>query len=172
LDYHHRFENRYGLPGAGGPRQPLERSTGNVQLRHTPTLPSTGPAYSSSQQQHLDAYSTIQSSIPTPPVIPSQVFSSVYGPQPAQPATRVPERRRTHHVATPYYPNVPMTLLMMTRNPLARAPQFANYRAKQDSDKASGASSRGDKKQKWPDVLEAACLDGKTPNLRGWRTVG
>jgi hypothetical protein len=168
-DYHHQFESRYGLPGAGGPRQPLEESNGNAQLRHTPTLPSTGPAYSSSQQ-HLDAYSTIQSSIPTPPSIPSQAFSSVYGPQAPPSGTRVLDRRRTHHVSSQYYG--PMSLLAMTRNPMVRAPQFANYRKKQDDDKANGPSSGINKKQVWPDVLEAACLDGKIPRLRTQNLTG
>jgi transcriptional enhancer factor len=50
---------------------------------------------------------------------------------------------------------------------MVRAPQFANYRKKQDEDKANGsACARSDKKQQvWPDVLEAACLDGKRPGL-------
>jgi transcriptional enhancer factor len=167
-DYN-RYDGRYTMPGAAGaPRQPLEESNGNAQqLRHTPTLPSTGPPYNhSSQHQHqqqLDAYSSIQSSIPTPPIIPSQAFSGVYGQQAVPSASRVVDRRRSQHVASQYYPRAPTTLLMMTRNPMVRAPQFANYRKKQDEDKANGAAcARSDKKQQvWPDVLEAACLDGK-----------
>ena len=168
-----RYESRYNMQGPGVPRQPLEESNGNAQLvqqRHmpTPTLPSTGPPYNGSnqhqhQQQHLDAYSSIQSSIPTPPIIPSQAFSSVYGQQSVPSDARTADRRRSHHVSSQYYSRAPSTLLMMTRNPMVRAPQFANYRKKQDEDKANGsACARSDKKQQvWPDVLEAACLDGK-----------
>jgi transcriptional enhancer factor len=168
-DYH-RYDGRYSMSSAGAPRQPLEESNGNAQLRHTPTLPSTGPPYNHSsqhQQQQLDAYSSIQSSIPTP-IIPSQAFSTVYGQQALPSAARVQDRRRSHHVSPPYYPRAPTTLLMMTRNPMVRAPQFANYRKKQDEDKANGAAcARSDKKQQvWPDVLEAACLDGKKHRLR------
>jgi len=167
-DYH-RYDSRYSMPGASVPRQPLEESNGNAQLRHTPTLPSTGPPYNHSsqhqhQQQHVDAYSSIQSSIPTPPIIPSQAFSGVYGqPAVSSSASRVVDRRRSQHVSSQYYPRAPTTLLMMTRNPMVRAPQFANYRKKQDEDKANGAAcARSDKKQQvWPDVLEAACLDGE-----------
>ncbi|OIW26118.1 hypothetical protein CONLIGDRAFT_647826 [Coniochaeta ligniaria NRRL 30616] len=175
-----RYERSYGMPGSGAPRQPLEESNGNAQLRHTPTLPSTGPPYNGSQhqhqQQHLDAYSSIQSSIPTPPIIPSQAFSSVYGQQGVPSGARVPDRRRSHHVSSQYYPRAPTTLLMMTRNPMVRAPQFANYRKKQDEDKANGsACARSDKKQQvWPDVLEAACLDALLliPLTMGKKKVG
>ncbi|KAB5549931.1 hypothetical protein GE09DRAFT_1288491 [Coniochaeta sp. 2T2.1] len=148
----------------------------------TPTLPSTGPPYNGSnqqhqhQQQHLDAYSSIQSSIPTPPIIPSQAFSSVYGQQSVPYGARVPDRRRSHHVSSQYHPRAPSTLLMMTRNPMVRAPQFANYRKKQDEDKANGsACARSDKKQQvWPDVLEAACLDALLliPLTMGKKKVG
>lgn len=168
-----RYESRYAIQSAGAPRQPLEESNGNAQLRHTPTLPSTGPSYNhSSQHQHhqqqLDAYSSIRSSIPTPPIIPSQAFGSIYGQQGPQSGARGPGRRPTHHVTSPYYPRAPTTLLMMTRNPMVRAPQFSNYRKKQDEDKANGsACARSDKKQQvWPDVLEAACLDGKRSRPR------
>lgn len=121
-----------GPNGISASRQPLQESTGNAQHPHMAWY-----------AQHLEAFSSVPPSVPTPPILRTQSLGPEYG---TPPDSRSQQRLGLHLHARPrlHATNPLMPLLTQA---------FQNYRKKQ-ADKPD---------QKWPDVLEGPFLDGNHP---------
>ncbi len=143
----HTIDVRHGhdlSSSAGGEgRQPLQESTGNAQYNIFAALRSSYP-------QRVDGLASLSSSIPhgipAPPMVPtlptqalgSTRYESAYAMSLQHQRSRLQLNQRRRRRAI---------------NPISLSPQYQNYRKRQ-KDKED---------QKWPDTLEDAFLDGKTP---------
>ena len=110
-------------------RQPLRESTGNAQHQSLGSLDLCS--------QGLTGIPTLPSSIPTPPIVPTQSLGSPYGSA----ASGLRLRRQQLRVQKRSRRGV---------NPIYLSPEFKQYRLRQAEKDA----------QIWPDVLEEAFLDG------------
>ncbi|KAK1968230.1 hypothetical protein LY78DRAFT_446500 [Colletotrichum sublineola] len=113
-------------------RQPLKESNGNAQ----PAGSHLGSLASSCRNSPLGLFSPSLTSIPTPPIVPSQAGTSYR----TSGSLRRPDAL---HMARRTRPDI---------NPIYFAPEFRPYRDKQDQKDPN-------EKQIWPRVLEDAFLD-------------
>ncbi|KAK3695058.1 hypothetical protein B0T22DRAFT_438090 [Podospora appendiculata] len=126
-------EDSHGLPTS---RQPLRESTGNAQHQLERL------ARFQAHRLNLDPLLIPSSSMPTPPIVPTQSLGSAYD---APSYSRLQQRHKIHVQRRRRWGSRGI-------NPISLAPQFQAYRKKQaDKDDKSD--------QKWPDVLEEAFLD-------------
>ena len=93
--------------------------------------------------QHLEALSSIPSSIPAPPILRTQSLGTEYG---TAGFARLQQRHEPHQHGRRKLPCVNPLMPLLTQS-------FQNYRKKQ-ADKPD---------QKWPVVLERPFLDGNHP---------
>jgi len=131
----------YGLErhhGVSGSRPPLRESTGNAQQSQM--------AWYAERMRQIGSVGSgggglapTTSSIPTPPIVPTQSLTSKYG---ASSYPGPPQRQHSFGYSR---------RRMYGENPLMLTQAFQNYRKKQ-ADKPE---------QKWPDVLEEAFVDGR-----------
>ncbi|KAI3555907.1 hypothetical protein CABS01_09297 [Colletotrichum abscissum] len=113
-------------------RQPLRESTGNVQSAGS----HLGSLASSCRNSPLGLFSPSLTSIPTPPIVPSQAGSTYRSSNSLRRPDALHMARRARHDINPIY----------------YAPEFRPYRDKQDQKDPN-------EKQIWPRVLEDAFLD-------------